>query len=483
MQVTIHQPVHEPICRAITDALYGGASFGPASLFTTQNGVFYDISDISTLFQDTSASSPVTTAGQSVLRVNDLSGNSNYAIQATGASAPLYGIDTDGTPYIDTATARALYTAAALDLSSSDKLSVLVWLSSSTSAATAVAIELSASAASANGCFYVARENATTSGPGFLIRGNSTFAYKHNGGDGSAAFNGLYSCLFDIGASGVANEVTPYINGATRAFVEVGADSGGGNFASAQTLNIGSRDAASSRTLPLNSKIYAVLVIQGILTAGNLQSLMDWGNARYGLTALAAIGDSTAAAYSGTNSIASYVTKAQPTNVAVAGHTIAQQKTAWEALSASVRASHNCVIIQTGLNDLDPAESASVAIARLQDLVDTVLGDVSASCKVFASKMIPCRSRLIALYGGTNGPIAYQKWLDMNEAIAGSGATPITGVYGRITAHEPLMNDGSGNLLGAYDTGDGIHPDNAGRQVNATAWRDALVSASLLKAI
>lgn len=157
--------------------------------------------------------------------------------------------------------------------------------------------------------------------------------------------------------------------------------------------------------------------------------------------------------------------------------TIAQQKTAWQAAPGKSLAIW--VVVQVGLNDLDPAEAASVAIARLQDLVDTVQADVPDSTGVFIAKMIPCRARLIVLYGATNGLIAYQKWLDMNESIAGGGPTPITNVDGRIAAHEPLMNDGAGNLKPEYDTGDGIHPNNAGRAVNAQAWEDALVAAGV----
>jgi lysophospholipase L1-like esterase len=156
--------------------------------------------------------------------------------------------------------------------------------------------------------------------------------------------------------------------------------------------------------------------------------------------------------------------------IAVAGDTIAQQKTAWTARAD--KATFEAVVVQVGLNDLDPAEAASVAIARLQDLVDTINADVSVP--VYIAQMTPCRARLITVYGGVNGPISYQKWLDINAAIAGTGGTPITGVDGRITSHATSMNDGAGNLLAAYDSGDGIHPNNKGRHVNAAAWYAAI---------
>jgi lysophospholipase L1-like esterase len=137
-------------------------------------------------------------------------------------------------------------------------------------------------------------------------------------------------------------------------------------------------------------------------------------------------------------------------------------------------------VVQVGLNDLVPAEAASVAIARLQDLVTTVKQQSSLKTKVLIAKMTPVRQRCIDLYGATDGPVAYQKWLDMNAAIAGTGPTPIAGVAGRITTHTDDMNDGAGNLAAAYDTGDHVHPNNAGRQINGQAWNAGLIAATAI---
>ena len=181
------------------------------------------------------------------------------------------------------------------------------------------------------------------------------------------------------------------------------------------------------------------------------------------------LGDSTIVGYAGQSAVTEFIFSSHvASNLAIPGNTIAQQKTAWQ--SANVNAQNSAyVVVQVGLNDLSPAEAASTAIARLQDLINTIRGTVGPSVPIFISKMIPCRQRLIDIYGATNGPIAQQKWVDMNEAIAGYGPAPVTGVDGRIVSHVPLMSDANGNLLAIYDTGDGIHPNNAGRIVNANA--------------
>ena len=58
-------------------------------------GVWYDPSDLTTLFQDTAGTIPVTAAGQTVALMLDKSGNALHATQATAAKRPVY--QTDGT--------------------------------------------------------------------------------------------------------------------------------------------------------------------------------------------------------------------------------------------------------------------------------------------------------------------------------------------------------------------------------------------------
>jgi len=208
----------------------------------------------------------------------------------------------------------------------------------------------------------------------------------------------------------------------------------------------------------------------------------------YGLTPLLTsmasytLGDSTVAAYLGATSLLDLTGSIRnKVQVAVPGHTIAQQRAAWNALTVDP-ALVGWVVIQIGLNDMAPTEAASVAIARIQDLVATVRNKVGTK-PIFISKMVPCRQRWIDIYGATDGPTAQAKWVAMNEAIAGNGSTPITGVDGRIVAHVPLMDDGAGNMKPIYlasGPSDQIHPNNAGRAVNAKAIRDFLHTVGLV---
>jgi hypothetical protein len=72
-----------------------GASvlFDPAILFAaSEQGFWLDPSDISTLFQDSAGTTPVTADGDPVGRISDKSGRGNHFIQATSAARPTYRV-------------------------------------------------------------------------------------------------------------------------------------------------------------------------------------------------------------------------------------------------------------------------------------------------------------------------------------------------------------------------------------------------------
>ena len=64
--------------------------FSPASLFAAgEQGVWYDPSDLTTLFQDSAGTTPVTAVEQAVGRMLDKSGRGNHATQSTSAARPV----------------------------------------------------------------------------------------------------------------------------------------------------------------------------------------------------------------------------------------------------------------------------------------------------------------------------------------------------------------------------------------------------------
>lgn len=80
--------------------------FTPASLVTA---AWFDPSDISTLFQDSAGTIPVTASGQSVGMMKDKSGNGNHVTQATVANQPIYTVDSSGAYLLFNGTSSYLF--------------------------------------------------------------------------------------------------------------------------------------------------------------------------------------------------------------------------------------------------------------------------------------------------------------------------------------------------------------------------------------
>jgi hypothetical protein len=69
-------------------------------LSSAGNGAWYDISDLSTLWQDAAGTVPVTSDGDPVGRVDDKSGNGHHVTQSTASKRPIYKVDASGNPYL-----------------------------------------------------------------------------------------------------------------------------------------------------------------------------------------------------------------------------------------------------------------------------------------------------------------------------------------------------------------------------------------------
>ena len=77
-------------CRLSAVSRASRRPFSPASLFSSgEQGVWYDPSDFSTLFQDAAGTTPVTAVEQPVGLILDKSGRGNHAMQTTTTSRPV----------------------------------------------------------------------------------------------------------------------------------------------------------------------------------------------------------------------------------------------------------------------------------------------------------------------------------------------------------------------------------------------------------
>lgn len=452
-----------PLTKPITGDM-DGVAFSPLQLFQggTQ-GLWYDPSDYSTLFQDTAGTTPVTALNQSVRLMKDKSGRGNH-VTFSGTNPPVLKKRPYGQEYLQPidATSRGLVTSFSLP----QPYSVAVAFDSTQQATTPTNNIIFDQYTNNNGSFvYV-----TTS----LTR---VLSDQVNG-------LGAASSSIPLGADVCVGVSSPTVGRWKVNGISYGpGNSGAYGLVDLSLFNIaGNPNPFAS---PYNSTLpfYGLILVAGAMSSGTEASLEGWLRAKVPITSpfdnYGILGDSTVAAYLGQNAVSAYLPYSlTSTSTATPGDTIAQQQSRWSTdVTAAQKRRMHAVFVQVGLNDLDPAEAASVAIGRYQTMIDYVNSIKAATTKIIAGTMTPCRSRLITLYGSTNGPIAYQKWLDINSAIT---TKSITGIDFVASEHTALLSDGSGNLAAAYDTGDGIHENNAGRQIIAASWVKAASSVGIV---
>lgn len=176
---TISPLISRSISRAINEL--EGAAFNPLSLFAAgEQGVWYDPSDMSTLFQDAAGTIPVTAAGQPVGRVLDKSGRGNHATQATATSRPILQT-TDGKWYLAFDGVDDFLVTGNINLSTTNKITVFNGSTKLSDALAGVVYEFSATVASNNGTFALlapsanGSQNYTFASRGTTLAGNTSY--------------------------------------------------------------------------------------------------------------------------------------------------------------------------------------------------------------------------------------------------------------------------------------------------------------------
>lgn len=246
--MSLTSPLLTPLADALANRLTqagagGGASFDPATLFAGgEFGGWYDPSDLSTMFQDTAGTIPVTTAGQTVARINDKSGRGNNLTQATAANRPAYQTS-GGLHWLEfDGVNDQMATASAIGLSA-PIISAFVGFQN-----TATGLQ---------GIWSNDRYRQTTFGTNFRFTTLGVLDYSFNSAI-SASTNVVMSSVFDA-----AFDVDFRKNGAAGTFITGSSDSAGGEAA----LEIGARGGANF----MAGRIYQLIVRLGSITAGEVQ--------------------------------------------------------------------------------------------------------------------------------------------------------------------------------------------------------------------
>jgi len=250
----------------------GGLS--PALLFAgTTEGAWYDPSDLSTLFQDSAGTTPVTASGQPVGKMLDKSGNGNHAVQATPAKRPTY-TEGSGLAWLAFEGVDDAMATAAIDFTGTDQMSVFAGVRKLSDAATGVMAEISADATDSDGTFAMYNSsNSTVNGAGFFSKGTAIAGAFVTVGlvpPANAALTGLGDISGDssiIRINGIRGEIALQGQGARNY----------GN----HVLNIGSRNQAS---LFFKGNLYGLIIAGKMASTDEIASTEAYIAAKTGVT-------------------------------------------------------------------------------------------------------------------------------------------------------------------------------------------------------
>ena len=243
--------------------------FSPAALFAAgEQGVWYDPSDMSTLYQDAEGTMPVTAVGQPVGKMLDKSGRGNHMTQPTSTSRPIYQIDENGRPYLSfDGVDDGMYTAT-INASLYATVSIFLALETRDGAALQVAMEFGPS--STDGTFYISLQEA--SNYALQSRGGIPASYVPITGY-PALEKAVLSASADLGNS--IRKIRR--NGGLYAQSTMSAT---GNFL-AHTLNLGRRDNV---TLPAKIGFYGGIVAFYLINTGAVANVESYLAGKVGIT-------------------------------------------------------------------------------------------------------------------------------------------------------------------------------------------------------
>lgn len=233
-----------------------------AALFAAMSGpkLWLDPSDTATRFQDYAGTSLVTADGQAFARLNDKSGAGNHIGQSVAGVTPVW--KTDGT--LSWAQPDGVddfwQSLAPLDLSTTDKITVIAGVRKTTDANLQMVAEFSANAGSTAGTFWILGGDGSVGATGWHARAGGTTRPLLRANSAAAPISAVLTLADNIaGPSEVFR-----VNGTVIA--STGSTQGTGNFSSAPLYLL----SRSGGALPSSVYLYGLMIFGRLLTADEL---------------------------------------------------------------------------------------------------------------------------------------------------------------------------------------------------------------------
>ena len=254
-------------------------TFLPSDLFAaSEKGVWYDPGDITTLFQDTAGTIPVTASGQTVALMKDKSGNGADATQSDATKRPTFQIYA-GTDYgyLNFDGTNDFMVTSAINFTGTAVMTATAGIQVDTGATgSRIVFELGTDTSANNGAFYITAPS-TAGDHSFGLRGTTFIAGVVANVDPS---DDILTAQLNIGAATKELELIPRLNGVTKSGAGItwsgGANAGTGTFGN-YALYIGARAGTS---LFFKGRMYSLIVRGATSTAPQVTATEAWVTAR-----------------------------------------------------------------------------------------------------------------------------------------------------------------------------------------------------------
>lgn len=240
-------------------------------LATRTQALWIDPSDLTTLFQDTAGTVPVTTAGQFIAKWNDKSGFGNHLTQSNSAKCPTYQV-VGGKPCVLFSKARGDFMRTAASVNpGSDKVQIFTGLRKMSDTTSAIAIEHGNG--SATNVAYVSAPSAA---------GANSYRFGSAGSGQQVAGTGAFAVAPDTSViTGIGDIAAPLSqlrrNGAV---VETNTASQGTGSYNSSIIYVGGRTGTS---LPFDGYVFGALMCFGAnLTGTQVSDAEAWMNGKTG---------------------------------------------------------------------------------------------------------------------------------------------------------------------------------------------------------
>lgn len=241
--------------------------FNPSEMFIGNvQGVWYDPSDISTLFQDSAGTIPVTSVGQPVGRMLDKSGRGNHAFQTVNADRPLLGQDSGGRFCLYNNGTNYWMQTNAIDFTGTDKITIISGVRKMNDTATGVVAELGTDSFSTNGSFGM-----------FAPAGSGSFSYRvqtrgtvTSAAGGTAFAPGADTAVITAQIGISTDSVSLRRNGVSVGVAAT--DLGSGNYGNLPLFLF----RRAGLTLPFNGNFYGLLIPGSSFTSDQISSAERW---------------------------------------------------------------------------------------------------------------------------------------------------------------------------------------------------------------